>query len=103
MTLRVVTESGKYYDILDTGDIKRLDMPGFVPSGQWKMLGMKHVSRNSYMTLSEIRRALLPSEVMPTPMPILRYKNGRGQWLMIDYDHGTRRQWGDRISDIHIV
>ena len=25
------------------------------------------------------------------------FKNGRGKFVMVDFDHGTCREWGDRI------
>lgn len=28
------------------------------------------------------------------------FKNGRGRYVLVDNDHGTRRTWGDRINSI---
>ena len=30
----------------------------------------------------------------------LTFKNGKGKYLLADYDHGTNRLWGDRINSI---
>lgn len=107
MTLYIRTKYGDQHHVLDTGDIVRLDQPGFKPSGQWKMLGIKHVRRNEVMTLSQVRRAYGPSEVMPEAKPALLFKNGNPQWTMVDLDHGTKRVWGNTkyhgIADIRRI
>ena len=101
MTLYIRTQSGHQYHVLDTGDIVRLDIEGFQPSGQWKMQGIRHCKRTrDVLTLGTIRRAFGPSEVWPTKRPELLYKNGKPQWRMIDLDHGTTREWSDGITEI---
>jgi len=104
MTLYVRTEQGHQYHILDTGDIRRLDLyptgTEFKPSGKWKMLGLTHVKERRNITLSQLRCAYGDSEVMPTPRPKLVDKKGNPQWRVIDLDHGTTRVWGDSVVDI---
>lgn len=86
--LRIITPYGDRYNILENGNIVRLDIKDFEPSGEWKLLGLRHVNRNEFIPLAKITPELLKS------LPIL-YKNGNPQWTIIDYDHGSKRMWGN--------
>lgn len=74
------------YRILENGNIIRLDIPGFTPSGQWKFLGLSHARRNLFVPFPQCFNA-------PLPLP-LNWKNGNAQWTVRDLDHGTAREWG---------
>ena len=101
MTLYIRTKQGNQYHIEDTGDIRRLDIPDFQPSDQWKMQGLVHVRhKRRVITLCQLRRAYNHSDVWPEPIPELLYKNGKPQWRVIDLDHGTTRVWGDGVVAI---
>lgn len=102
MILYIRCKSGMQYDILEDGSIKRLDQVGFMPSGQWKMRGIRHVRLRKAYTLSELRRAYCGSTVMPTDKPTLLYKNGKPQYYIADTDHGTNRIMCDGILHIGI-
>lgn len=78
------------YHVLANGNIVRLDMPGFKPSGQWKFLGLRHARRNLFIPFPQCFTA-------PLPHP-LNWKNGRAQWRVVDLDHGTRREWGGPVG-----
>jgi hypothetical protein len=93
--LRILTVSGRYYDILPNGDILRLDMPGFTASGQWKMIGLVPCNRSGLIPLS----ALLNGGWIKN-LPALTYKNGNPVYTVRDFDHGTVRQWGDGVRAI---
>ena len=99
MTLYLRTQSGYSYEITEEGWIKRLDMD-FTPSESWVMLGLQHCHQRRVITLSELRRGYGPSQVWPTSMPDLLYKNGKPQWRVVDRDHGTRRVWSDGPTTI---
>jgi len=85
---RIATRRGDYYDIHDNGNIQRLDIPGFKPSGQWKFLGLHHVKRNEFIPFE----SMTPERVKGLT---LLYKNGKPQYTVMDLDHGTRRIWGN--------
>ena len=34
---------------------------------------------------------------------ITRFKNGRGMYVAVDYDHGTVRQWSDRVVNYYQI
>lgn len=71
---------------------------GSNPSGDWLMLGIKHVKRNSFIPLTRITPELL--ETMDHAN-MLFYKNGKCQWTVRDRDHGTVREWGSpRVTSI---
>lgn len=78
------------FHILANGDIVRLDIPGFQPSGQWKFLGLSHARRNLFVPFPKCF-------VEPLPLP-LNWKNDKAQWHVIDLDHGTRRGWGSPVG-----
>lgn len=102
MTLEIRLQSGLRLWIHDTGDIQRMDIP-HTPSGEWKMRGLRHVRRAQAITLSQLRRAYGPSDVWPAPIPDLLFKNGKGQWLLADVDHGANRVMSDRVISIRKV
>jgi hypothetical protein len=54
IVLRLATPHGDYYDITESGNIVRLDIPGFSPSGQWKFLGLSHVRRSEFIPFSVV-------------------------------------------------
>lgn len=86
--------NGDRYIIHDNGDIERTDIPGFKPSGQWKMLGLVGIGRKRYVPLERITREWLAENA-------LRFKNGKPRWTVRDLDHGTMREWGN--TDHHGV
>ena len=87
MKLEIITPYGNRYLIHANGDIERTDIPGFKPSGQWRLIALSHVKRREIVSLA----SLLSGHV---PAPLL-YKNGRPQWTVRDFDHGTIREWGN--------
>lgn len=104
MKLYILCDDGSQYHIDDQGNILRLDLKGFTASGHWKMLGLHHDRRNEAICLSKLRRIVGGSTVMPESWPYpLRYKNGKGQWRIVDNDHGTKRVWGRRVTDISVI
>jgi len=89
---QIKTESNKYYNIDNDNNIIRLDMKDFQPSNKWKLIGfVKILPFNNLSTIINIDR-LLDCDI--------KFKNGKGKYLLIDLDHGTTRQWGDRITRI---
>jgi len=88
MVLNIDTPYGDHYKVDSNGNIIRMDMPDFKPSGEWRMLGITHVKRNYTIPLNCITPQLLKGL-------ILLWKNGKPQWTILDYDHGTKRVWGN--------
>lgn len=86
--MRIMTAYGNTYRIKANGDFVRTDIPGFKPSGQWKLLGIHHVKMNVFIPF----KSLTPARVSRLP---LLYKNGHPQYTIVDLDHGTRRVWGN--------
>ena len=79
----VATESGRYYKINEKNQIIRTDMP-FTPSDSWKLVDF----------IDRYDRTVEPKHGE------CRYKNGRGKFWLVDYDHGTYSVWGDRIVEV---
>ena len=77
-----------YYGIIhDNGDIQREDVE-HSPSHQWKAVAV--VRYNNFW--HEVER--IAFEDWPKQLPTLSqwtYKNGKPQYRLIDYDHGTYR------------
>lgn len=65
-------------------------------SNQWKLQGFSHVRRNEFISLARIRDDSSVLERM-----IWRFKNGKGQYTVRDLDHGTTRQWGERVLGVY--
>lgn len=68
-----------------------ISYPGLNPSGDWLMLGIKHVRRSCFIPLARITPELLDTLDLAG---MLSYKNGKCQWTVRDRDHGTVREWG---------
>jgi hypothetical protein len=103
--LYIRTQSGAQYHVNEKAEIIRLDMPGFQPSGQWLMRGLRHVKKTSLrIPFNEITRERL-KEMDPTLYATgqFLYKNGKPQWTVDDYDHGTLRTWGDGVKIIQFI
>ena len=91
MKYGIMTESGKYYIIDEHSRINRLDMK-FTPSDGWRCVGFREVLAFGYRGPIISTEELIRKDV--------RFKNGKGRFVMVDYDHGTHREWGDRIVSI---
>lgn len=92
MTAKFVlrTPYGDRYLIHDNGDIERTDIPGFVPSGQWKLLAIvsNMANRSEVIPFNYLSRFL-------SLKPDLLFKNGKPRYTVRDLDHGTMREWGN--------
>lgn len=95
MKYRISTQSGRYYEINERSQILRLDVP-FTPSDNWTCVGFREILPfNNRGPIITPARLLERSENGWT-----RFKNGNGRFVLVDYDHGTIREWGDRIISI---
>lgn len=103
MKLYIRTVMGHQYHIHESGDIQRLDMypsnTPFIPSGQWKMIGIRHIKKSILVEL----RTLLTNIPEILNGSSIRYKNGKSQYTLIDLDHGSIRMWGDRIAEVRHI
>jgi hypothetical protein len=89
--LTIVTPYGNRYAIHGNGDIGYANQPDFVPSGQWKMLGIVPVRGGQWGRLIPLGE-ITPEWLAANP---LLYKNGKPRFTVADLDHGTRRIWGN--------
>ena len=58
------------------------------PSGEWKLVGVRHVRKNIFIPLSKLTQEKIDSIQW-------LYKNGNPQYTVVDLDHGTHREWGN--------
>lgn len=95
----IVTENLKYYIVnKETLEITQydinipLDMHNF--SHEWKCLGFSKIRPfNRFDMMISINQLYkLQND--------LKFKNGRGKYVLRDYDHGAYRMWTDRIIGI---
>lgn len=87
-----------YYVVNDAGCIAREDFTGnrtVTFSGNWLLVGIRHTRRNEFIPFSELKDKL--------PTLDLRFKNGRGQYHIVDKDHGTKRLWSARINHMYFT
>jgi hypothetical protein len=83
-------ERGSKYYINSKMNIIRTDMP-FSPSDQWRFIRL--IDRYE-------REIPLTPMIEGTGENKLKYKNGRGKAWLVDYDHGSYRIQGDRVTGI---
>jgi hypothetical protein len=95
MIMIIYTTRESYPVQLKTGYITRDGSKDF--SGGWKFVSFRHVKRNEWVSLKKIQDD-------PTILERIDwlYKNGRGQFTVRDVDHGTTREWGDRVLGAYI-
>lgn len=86
--LTITTPYGNKYIIHDNGNIQRTDIADFVPSEQWKLLGIRKAGGGPLIPLSAITKEWLADNT-------LTFKNGNPRFTGVDLDHGTRREWGN--------
>ena len=79
------TPHGDSYTIMDGGEIQRDDGHN-TASASWRLVGLQHVRRREFIPFSQLGNRL---------HEIGRYKNGKPQWTVRDFDHGTIREWGN--------
>ena len=91
MKYGIMTQSGKYYIIDEQNRINRLDMK-FTPSDNWRCVGFREV-----LAFGHRGTIISPEELIRKNV---RFKNGKGRFVMVDYDYGMYREWGDRIVSI---
>ena len=83
----IVTESGQYYRVNEKMEITQSINNSF--SGNWKLLGFRMI-----YPFARTGNLINPLEMLDQNM---KFKNGKGRYVLVDLDHGTTRQWGDHI------
>lgn len=90
------TQSGQIYIVSDKNELTQyrydflkggLQRPHF--SGNWRLTGFAKV-----LPFGHIGPSIPPEELLGKNM---KFKNGRGAYVALDYDYGTHRIWGDRV------
>jgi hypothetical protein len=89
------TEQGHWYHIHANGNIERGDGQNGNGSDSWTLVGLKHTKRNETIRFEDL--------VTQLPKLAVRFKNGKGQYTMLDYDHGTMRRWSARITELYAI
>lgn len=88
MKPRTICSGGSYYRLHVNGNIERLDMK-LEPSDQWRVVGA--VQMNNFGRV--VKRFSL-QDILRDPASIpWRNKNGTQCTHLLDFDHGTIRQW----------
>lgn len=91
--LVVRTEREPYYVNEETGEIGRRDS---MPSGQWKLVGAREYNNFGYCvarySLNDIIEGAVP----------WRWKNGKARCYIVDWDHGTFREWRQTVIEAKI-
>lgn len=60
----------------------------------WKLLGLVHVRRTRYASPDISLADIVTNPNLLSKIPTL-YKNGHPQFTVVDWDHGSRRIWGN--------
>lgn len=95
MKVMYIYTSRETYPVkFETGEITRQGCKNF--SGGWKFVSFRHVLRNEWIPLASIQKN--PDMLRSI---IWRFKNGNGQWRVRDNDHGTTREWGERVLGVY--
>ncbi len=58
------------------------------PSGNWKLLGIRHVYKREFIPFDRLQEWIRSN-------PVLLYKNGNPMYTVRDLDYGTVREWGN--------
>ena len=64
----------------------------FTPTSNWRCIGFREV-----LAFGNRGAIISPEELIRKDV---RFKNGKGRYVMVDYDYGMYREWGDRIVSI---
>ena len=101
----IYTDSGKYYYIIEKGgksciiqaDRYRKHGENAI-SEQWHLKGFSEIL--PFNNLGSVKSIEALSKEATDKYGYCKFKNGRGKYALIDYDHGTTRIWGDRINSV---
>ena len=102
----IYTDHDKYYYlikkdnnmcIIQTDRYRKEGMEGV--SGQWRLIGFHEIRPFNHLGPTINVEGLL-QKTIDNPYNTLCFKNGKGKYILVDYDHGTIREWGDRINSI---
>jgi hypothetical protein len=61
-------------------------------SGQWRLEGFCEVLPFNQLNFSNM---ISPLNLLGEEMT---FKNGKGKYFLVDYDHGSTRVWSERIT-----
>ena len=92
MRRRKVFLSDSWAYIHDNGNIERIDPKtgtGIPPSGQWRVTGANRLNNFHQIIEHYSLEDILTRQDIPW-----RFRNGKQQVFITDFDHGTNRQWG---------
>lgn len=65
---------------------------------KWRLIGFCEIQK-----FGRLGRLIKPLELLESKDLNMTFKNGKGRYVLIDYDHGTMRQWGDRIMSVRYI
>jgi hypothetical protein len=95
MTTYTIDTARERYSVDANGNIGRPSIR-MEPSGMWTVHGAARY--NNFGNRTAFMR-------FPECMKICdwRHDNGKSKWRLIDYDHGTMRQWGETVISTNEV
>jgi hypothetical protein len=95
----------RYFLHDDRGEIYTLSAKGEIfggpnhiktPSGQWRAVQLQHVVKTTWRL--DILHILSSSDGWNIYARHKWFKNGKSQWYLIDFDHGSNRLWSRRVA-----
>jgi len=92
MFARMIYQNGTRYAIVNLdGQVQRLDIALEKPTEHWRIIGA-----HTYNNFGNITRIYSLQEILENPQAIpWKHKNGKQKTRLLDYDHGTTRQWNN--------
>lgn len=95
--MKFITQRGECYKVdLKTGNMSQNNFPF---SGGWKFVCFKMFNKGAFIHLSDIQNN---PKIIEEVSRDWRFKNGSGKYVVRDLDHGTLRQWSERVSNVWI-
>jgi predicted nucleotidyltransferase len=86
--IRLQTKHGDFYDVVPGGAIGRGDMPDMAPTSQWRLVGLDSPDGSVHIPLHELVGNAG------------QWDTDFRDWTVVDFDHGTHRQWGDKLRSL---
>ena len=84
--MKTIKHGKEYWKLHVNGQIERPGIYG--PSNSWKVVGAVRLNSLGHV----IEEANL-DDILSGKIKEWQHKNGKQKWFIIDFDHGTKRQW----------
>ena len=92
MFARMIYQNHAPYAIINLdGFVQRVDIALEKPTEHWRIAGA-----HTYNNFGNITRRWTLQEILENPQSIpWKHQNGKQKTHLLDYDHGTTRQWNN--------